>query len=94
MSNVHNIWLVNIVRCFEEVDVCDPWVSVEEVKKEYGMALVSCPDYILYDAVILAVPHNEFLTQKGKDIRGMIRSDAVLYDVKSVLSKDSVDGRL
>ena len=45
----------------------------------------------LFDAIILAVAHNEFLTL---DLKQMVKEGGVIYDVKSVLPRDIIDGRL
>ena len=73
-----------------KVDVYDPWANAEEVKEEYGIDLVPEPTG-QYDAVILAVAHNEFLSV---DLESFRSENSVLYDVKSILPKNLVDGRL
>ena len=73
-----------------EVEVYDPLADPELVKKEYGISLTKSPNK--YEAIILAVAHEVFFKndiEKYKNING-----AVVYDIKSVLDKDSVDGRL
>jgi UDP-N-acetyl-D-galactosamine dehydrogenase len=76
------------------VDVYDPWVDREEAEREYGIKTVQAPQPGSYDAVILAVAHREFLELGAARIRSFGRARAVLYDVKSVLPRDAVDGRL
>ncbi|PZX47700.1 nucleotide sugar dehydrogenase [Algoriphagus chordae] len=77
-----------------DIDVCvyDPWADAAEVKHEYGIDIssgVSKPNLEEYSAIILAVGHKEF---KSWDIK---KSDSqVVFDVKSVLSKELVDARL
>lgn len=72
------------------VDVFDPLADKEEVKNEYGLELVDelSSDY---EAVVLAVSHQEFLELNFDTIR---KDDSVLYDIKSVLPKKIVDARL
>ena len=72
------------------VDVYDPWANSEEVQKEYGINLVETPQGP-YDAIILAVSHNQFLKL---DLKPLKKKDGVVYDVKSILPKAEVDGRL
>ncbi len=75
-----------------ETDVFDPWADREEVDHEYGIKLYDAPPKNKnYDGAILCVAHKEFLSI---DIRGFLKSRGVLYDVKSILSKNIVDGRL
>lgn len=75
------------------VDLLDPWADKEEVNHEYGIGILNKESEIAdkYDAVVLTVAHKEFL---DVDIKKYLKADGVLYDVKSILPKDSVDGRL
>lgn len=74
-----------------EVDVHDPWADHDEVKEEYGIDIVSEVPDKKYDALILAVAHKQFLKY---DLSSMTGDAHVIYDVKSVLDKSGVDGRL
>ena len=85
-----DILVINELKDFEiNVDVYDPWADNEEVKREYGLELKE--DYNLdeYDAVVLAVAHNEF-----KELKLEKNDNQVIYDIKGFLDKDLVDGRL
>jgi UDP-N-acetyl-D-galactosamine dehydrogenase len=73
-----------------ETDVYDPWANHAEVQEEYGLALVDKPAD-KYHAVILAVAHKEFLAM---DLLSLVGSEGIVYDVKSILPKEQVDGRL
>ncbi|GAB5564459.1 MAG: nucleotide sugar dehydrogenase [Winogradskyella sp.] len=75
------------------VDVYDPWASKEEVQHEYKLDLkTSLPELNSdYDAIILAVSHKEFLDMSLKDLKS---DKCVIFDVKSLLPKESVDARL
>lgn len=77
------------------VDVHDPWVDPSEAAAEYGLKLVDEPAEDAYDAVVLAVSHAEFLARGGEGLRSLgKRTGSVLYDLKSVLPKESTDLRL
>jgi UDP-N-acetyl-D-galactosamine dehydrogenase len=76
------------------VDVYDPWIDHAEAKHEYGITPISKLDNGKYDAVILAVAHKQFRDMGVDKIRALAKKDGVLYDVKSLLPKDKVDGRL
>jgi UDP-N-acetyl-D-galactosamine dehydrogenase len=76
------------------VDVWDPWVNAAEAAHEYGLTLTESPDPGAYDVVVLAVAHKQFTDLGAEGIRAFGRPGAILYDVKSALPKDSVDGRL
>lgn len=73
------------------VDVYDPWADKEEVKHEYGVDLIESCTTKKYDAIILAVSHNEFLSI---DYSACKNEGGIIYDVKAFLPADSVDERL
>ncbi len=96
--DLRNTRVVDIIGEFQEyhsnVDVYDPWVDPEEAEHEYGLKLVSNPKPGHYDAIILCVGHQEFRTMGPEAIRALGKPGHVLYDVKHILPKDKVDGRL
>ena len=73
------------------VHIHDPWVSADEARHEYGLELIAQPETGKYDAVILAVSHNEFIALGAEGIRAFGKPDAVLFDVKRALPRASVD---
>jgi UDP-N-acetyl-D-galactosamine dehydrogenase len=77
-----------------DVDVYDPWIDIAEAQHEYGIDAISAPAAGAYDAVILAVAHRQFLELGPTKIRSFGRTPSIVYDVKSVLPRDAVDGRL
>ncbi|MGH8029120.1 MAG: nucleotide sugar dehydrogenase, partial [Arenimonas sp.] len=96
--DVRNTRVVDIVQELKQygasVDVHDPWVDAAEAQHEYGIATTATPAHGAYDAVVLAVGHREFHALGGAGVRAFARAGGVVYDVKSVLPRDSVDGRL
>jgi len=76
------------------IDVHDPWVDAAEAKDEYGLELVADPQEGAYDAVIIAVAHDQFKVLGAEGIRSFCKDTSVLYDIKSVLPPDCVDDRL
>lgn len=96
--DIRNTRVVDIVKEFKEyganVDVYDPWVNPVESEHEYGIKPVAQPAPGKYDAIIVAVSHNEFKDLGTEKIRALGRRDSVLYDIKCVLPKSEVDGRL
>ncbi len=76
------------------VTAFDPWADPEEVRKNYGIDsihdLQKVPRHA-YDAVILAVAHRQFA---DLDVRGFVRGNGIVYDVKEFLPRESVDARL
>ena len=95
--DLRNTRVVDIVRELADynasVDVYDPWASAEEAQHEYGLALVDEPQPGAYDAIILAVAHDEF-RQLGAGVRDFGKDEHVLYDLKYVLGPDQSDLRL
>lgn len=73
-----------------EVEVYDPHADIKEVDKEYQIKLSSTLEK--YDSIILAVSHNEFLTIDIEELKTCNKS--VIYDIKSILDRNIVDGRL
>ena len=93
--DVRNTKVVDIVRSLEEyhldITIYDPWANGEISLKEYGLELTNELPEEKYDAAILAVAHNEFM---GLNLNGLLKSKHVIYDVKGILDKRLVDGRL
>jgi UDP-N-acetyl-D-galactosamine dehydrogenase len=77
-----------------EVDVHDPWVSVEEAEHEYQVTPIAAPVDGAYDAVIVAVAHRQFKEMGASRIRRFGKSAHVLFDLKYVFDKDESDLRL
>ncbi|SDF04812.1 UDP-N-acetyl-D-galactosamine dehydrogenase [Dyadobacter soli] len=73
-----------------QVEVHDPWASGEQVLGEYGIALLDRPAGS-YEAVVLAVAHQEFRAMEFREFTG---ADSVIFDLKSVLPQEMVDSRL
>ena len=96
--DLRNTRVVDLVAEFQgfncNVDVYDPWVSKEESKHEYGITPVDAPQPGHYDAILLAVAHNEFTQMGVEAIRAFGKSNHVLFDIKYILEADQVDGRL
>ncbi|WP_449426408.1 Vi polysaccharide biosynthesis UDP-N-acetylglucosamine C-6 dehydrogenase TviB [Rhodanobacter lindaniclasticus] len=96
--DLRNTRVVDIVQALRgyntEVDVFDPWVDAAEARHEYGLELVDAPAKGAYDAVIVAVGHRQFAALGSAGIRAFGKPSSVLYDVKYVLPRDEVDGRL
>ena len=90
--------VVDLVEGFNglncNVDVYDPWVDKEEALNEYNIKLIDCLEDGKYDAILLAVAHNEFKELSVKQIRDLGKVNHVLYDIKFILESGDVDGRL
>lgn len=76
------------------VDVYDPWVNKEEAFREYKICPINEPEHAKYDAVILAVAHNEFKKLTKEQIKVLCKKSHVIYDLKYLLPSKDSDGRL
>jgi UDP-N-acetyl-D-glucosamine/UDP-N-acetyl-D-galactosamine dehydrogenase len=97
--DLRNTRVVDLVRELESygaaVDVHDPWADADEARKSYGLALLPQVEATgRYAAVVLAVAHTQFKTGGVYDMRALTTSNGVVYDIKGVLPKEQVDGRL
>jgi len=96
--DLRNTRVVDIVNELENyhanVAVYDPWVNSEEAMKEYGITPIDQPKASHYDAIILAVAHKQFVALGNDAIRAFGKPGHILYDIKSVFPKNSVDARL
>ena len=96
--DLRNTRIVDIVKELGDynvnVDVYDPWVEAEEAVHEYGITPVAKPEEGKYDAVILAVAHNQFKALGAEGIRKLGKVEHILYDLKYVLSPAESDLRL
>ncbi|PQJ44944.1 Vi polysaccharide biosynthesis protein VipA/TviB [Vibrio campbellii] len=96
--DLRNTKVVDIVSELKEyninVDIMDPWCSNAEAQHEYGLTLCEKEQQGHYDAIIMAVSHNEFKEMGVEKIRALGKPAHVLYDLKYVLDKESVDMRL
>lgn len=93
--DVRNTRVIDIVKEFitYHLDpiIFDPWADPSEVDHEYGISVVNTLPDGKFEAVVLAVAHNEF---KELDIRSLMVPSGVLFDVKGILPKNTVDARL
>lgn len=96
--DIRNTKVIDIINELKEyeiaADVFDPWVDSAEAQHEYGITLTAEPAAGSYDAVILAVAHNEFKQLGAEGIRAFGKAEHVLYDLKYVLSAGEADVRL
>ncbi len=95
--DVRNTKVVDIIKVLKEysieITLWDPWANPEEVMHEYGLVChnVLPTEFKDFDGAILAVAHDEFMKV---DIKSLVKPNSIIYDVKSILAKDKVDGRL
>lgn len=96
--DIRNTRIIDIVNELKEyhanVDVYDPWVDSDEAEHEYGISPIQALENNSYDAVILAVAHEQFKEMGAAKIRALGKKAHVLYDLKYVLSQAESDIRL
>ena len=96
--DLRNTQVIDLVHGFESfncnVDVFDPWVDSDESTKEYGIKILKEPISNKYDAIILAVAHDDFFSLSLEEIKSYGKNKHVLYDVKYILEANEVDGRV
>lgn len=96
LRNTRVIDLVRELQGFSaQVDVYDPWADLAEVKHEYGISLLAeLPVPSQYDALVVAVGHDQFKALGIEGLRKLGNGRSVIYDIKGMFGKDDVDGRL
>jgi len=96
--DLRNTRVIDLVSEFENfncnVDVYDPWANQVEAYREYGITLVSEPINSNYDAIVLAVAHDEFKQMTLTQIKAFGKDSHVIYDIKYLFEAYQVDGRL
>jgi UDP-N-acetyl-D-galactosamine dehydrogenase len=97
-TDIRNTRVVDLVRELKRyhanVDVHDPWAYADEVRHEYGIPLIDSLQQNRYDAIILAVAHDQYRTMGIDTIRKFGKTDSVIFDVKHLFPKDTTTGRL
>lgn len=96
--DVHNTRVIDIVKELQTfgciVDVCDPVADVNDAKRLYAIDLIQHPEQGAYDVVVLAVAHQAFVQDNVLSPRSYGKDKCVIFDVKGMLPRETVDGRL
>jgi UDP-N-acetyl-D-galactosamine dehydrogenase len=96
--DIRNSKVFDVVRELKKhgaaVDVYDPWADSAECKHEYGVRLTKEPQTGQYDAVVMAVAHQQFKDMGVRGARRYGRKNHVLFDIKHVFPATETDGRL
>jgi len=95
--DIRNTRVIDVVRELNDydmqVDIHDPWVDGNEAKDKYGVDVCVNPEKSAYDAVVVAVSHDEFKSL-ASDIRNFGKPDHIIFDLKYILDKQDSDLRL
>ncbi|MBF0270734.1 MAG: Vi polysaccharide biosynthesis UDP-N-acetylglucosamine C-6 dehydrogenase TviB [Magnetococcales bacterium] len=95
LRNTRVVDIVNELHDYHcSVDVFDPWVALHEAHHEYGITPVTHPEENAYDAIILAVAHQQFREMGVERIRRLGKPGHVLYDLKYLFPAEATDLRL
>ena len=96
--DLRNTRVVDLIKNLESIkcniDVYDPWVEKDEAYNEYSIKPITHPEDGRYDAIILAVAHDEFKKFTAKKIRAFGKDNHVIYDIKYLLNASESDQRL
>ncbi|WP_180064655.1 Vi polysaccharide biosynthesis UDP-N-acetylglucosamine C-6 dehydrogenase TviB [Acinetobacter sp. YH12095] len=96
--DIRNTKIVDMVKALKEydldLDIYDPWVDPLEAAKEYGIDPVSSLANAKYDAIVLAVAHDQFKQMSIDEFKALAKEKYVLYDLKYILNHTDVDIRL
>lgn len=96
--DIRNTRVVDIVEELNSygvsVDVYDPWVNSNEAYEEYAIRPINQPTQGKYDAIVLAVAHQEFKEMPIKEIRALGKAQSIIYDLKYLFPADQTDARL
>ncbi len=96
--DLRNTKVVDIVRELADYEVTaevfDPWVNSSEAQHEYGFATIEQPEHGVYDAIILAVAHQQFKAMGAAALRALGKPEHVLFDLKYILGAEESDIRL
>jgi UDP-N-acetyl-D-galactosamine dehydrogenase len=95
LRNTRVVEIVQELRALNAVvSVCDPWADGAECRSHYEIDLVPEPREGAYDAVLVAVAHEQFRAMGADGVRRLLRPGGVVFDVKYVLAPDAADDRL
>ena len=97
-ADIRNSGVENVISELKKnectIDLYDPWVNADEIKKTYNLYPKTKLKNNTYDGIIIAVSHEVFKTMGIKTIRDLCKKNSVIYDLKYLFSKEDVDIRL
>ena len=95
LRNTRVVDIINELQTYGvNIHVYDPWVDPQEAQAEYGIKPIETLEEGQFDAIILAVAHQQFKQMDIKQIRALGKSDAVIYDLKYLFPAELTDERL
>jgi len=96
--DIRNTRVVDIVDELKTYDanihIYDPWVNPDEVKREYGIQIITTLEENKFDAIVLTVAHDHFKKMDITQIRALGKSNSIIYDLKYLFPAELTDERL
>ncbi|MDC1328939.1 nucleotide sugar dehydrogenase [Pseudomonadales bacterium] len=96
--DIRNTKVVDVVSELKDysclVDVHDPHADSKDTEREYGISLVKLGNAKIYDVIILAVAHDEYVCKSKEDFSRILKTDGIIYDLKNIVSTSVSDIKL
>lgn len=96
--DIRNTKIVDMVKALKEYDldieIYDPWINKDEAEREYGLVPIQNLESSIYDAIVVAVAHDQFKAMSIQEFRALGKEKHVLYDLKYILKKGESNIRL
>jgi UDP-N-acetyl-D-galactosamine dehydrogenase len=97
-ADIRNSGVENVVKELTkngcDIDLYDPWTQSEEIYKVYNKYSISTLNNETYDAIVIAVAHNNFKSMGIKSIKKLGKKNCIIFDLKSIFPIEDVDLRL
>lgn len=95
VRNTKVVDLIGELRSYGcDIDVHDPWADADEARRECGVSLHPTLEKGRYDAVVIAVGHEQYRAMGAAEIRDLCKAEGVIYDIKYLLPEGASDERL
>lgn len=96
--DIRNTKIIDLIESLKDydlnLDIYDPWIDPEEVKREYGLQPIQQIKENHYDAIVLAIGHQRFIELGYESIKNLGRDQCILYDLKYIFESNQSDLRL
>ena len=95
LRNTRVVDIIDELKTYNaNIDVYDPWVNANTAIEEYHIDMILELKNNTYDAIIITVAHEAFKELGSAKIQALGKQNCIIYDIKSTLPRDDVDGRL
>jgi UDP-N-acetyl-D-glucosamine/UDP-N-acetyl-D-galactosamine dehydrogenase len=97
-ADIRNSGVKNVIDCLKKfncnLDLYDPWVDKEDIKKTYDIYPNSILTKNTYDGIVIAVAHDKFKTMGFDNIYNLCKENHIIYDLKYLFTSNKIDIRL